>query len=468
MIKIGKKDVLIGYISYAFRMLSNLILLPIILNKLSSAEYGLWNVYVSLASVVNLLDIGFVSVITRYITYAYCGAETIEEKGISKVRTDGTPNYELLFRVFFQGKRIYKKIFVLAILIVMMMIPYVLYVGREIADKNQIVFSWLIHGISMCLYLYYVAYNCVIKGIGKIKESQLYYIVQQIMYLIITFVLLQLEYGITAVALGNFISVSVFRILNVKLIDREFKTQKPIMDMVKNDINREDDKINVAIKNNTKGLALVTLSTYIVNYGGTLICSCFLDLNQIASLGLTNQLISVIASITDIPFSTFRTKLGDFHLKNNVEKLKDYYSLFTVFSVVCYVLGGLCLLFLGTPFLKIIGSNTEILPTYLILLMLISSFVYTNHQRCTKFIMLGNRQPHIKAYTISSIASVLIAFVLLALTGNVGAYVITILVVQLVYNGWKWPTEVAKQLQLEQNEMLKCCLKSVKMILNKS
>lgn len=461
MITTGKKDIFLSYISYFLRITSNIFLLPIILKKMPEAEYGLWNIYVAVGALVLLIDIGFSMVIVRFITYAFCGATDIPEYGIPNVDNNNT-NYRLLFRVFFTGKRIYKKLFGIALVIVLLFYGYLLAVGGERVSSGKIIVSWGIYGFSICMYIYYVAYNCVIKGLGKLKESYIFYIVQQIIYIVIATVLLSLNMGILAIAIANFIGTFVFRLLNTRFIYRLFGSEMEVYHEVEKENKNNSVHIYDAIKRNTKGLAVVTISSYVVSYGGTLICSTFLSLDQIASYGLTNQLVGIIASVASIPFSTFIPKMSDLQLKGETSKLKNYYSIIYTFQLLVYLIGGSILVVAGNFVLEWYGTSTLMLSNIWITIMLLSSFAINNHQRCTNFIMLSNKQPHIKAYFISSIVTIIISLGALAVTRNVGAYILSALFVQLCYNAWKWPMEVNKQIQIKEVDKWKRSFNVVK------
>jgi hypothetical protein len=56
------------------RLASGLLLLPLVLHKLSTADLGMYYVLLSLAAMSQLVDFGFGSAIGRFITYAMAGA----------------------------------------------------------------------------------------------------------------------------------------------------------------------------------------------------------------------------------------------------------------------------------------------------------------------------------------------------------------------------------------------------------
>lgn len=451
MIKTGKKDIIVSYIAYFLRLTTNIFLLPIILKKLSSEEYGLWNVFLSVGAFVNLIDMGFGVIIVRYITYAFCGAQDISETGVPKLKGDGTTNYSLLFRIFFAGKRVYGKLFLIAIIIVSFLSIYIMHIINEV-DFKKAFFSWIIYGFSICLYIYYISYNCLVKGLGKLKESYIFYIIQQVIYLGIAAVLLSMNWGILAMAVANFIASLVFRFLNICYVRKLFFVENELYQRIKHERRKETEYIYHAIKNNTRGLALVTTSNYISTYGGTVVSSAFLSLEQIASYALTNQIIGIIAAIATVPFSIFMPKLSDLQLNHKMEQVKNYYAGISVFMLVIYLLGGLTLGIAGNWALGLFGTNINLLPVFWVIILLFNSYILSCHQRCTNFIMLSNRQPHIKAYGISSIITLLLTVIGLAITRNIAGYIIPALLVQLAYNAWRWPMELNKQIQMRPFE----------------
>lgn len=448
MIATGKKDVIISYVSYFLRMTSNIFLLPVILKRMPTVEYGLWNVFVSIGALVNLIDIGFSTVIVRYITYAFCGAKNISETGMPEISDGEEPNYELLFKIFFAGKQVYRRLFKISLWMVTGIGIYIFFISKDIGYVKGL-FSWGIYGISICIYIYYTSFNCVIKGLGKSKESYVFYIIQQVIYLMLATVFLYFNFGILALALAHFIATSVFRIMNGRFVYSIFNKKLELFQKVKTE-KLED--IYTIIKNNTAGIAVVTISNYILNYGGTLLCSFFLTLEQIASLGLTNQLIGMISSLAMLPFSVYLPKLSDLQLNGKKEELKNYYACVSTFLEVVYLAAGMVLVLFGNRILILYGSNILLLSKALVITMLFSSFVLNRHQSCTNFIMLGNEQPHTKAYFISSVITLLAATIGIWLTKDVKGYIVPVLLIQLSYNAWKWPVELNRRIKMKKFE----------------
>jgi O-antigen/teichoic acid export membrane protein len=453
MIETKKVDLYFSYISYFLRTAANVVLLPIILSKLSSDEYGLWNVYISIGAFVNLIDAGFGIVMRRYLTYSYCGMENIPDDGnIEKMKMNSKPNFKLLFRIFYASKRLYFRLSIYAMIIVLLISVYVLKI-RNTVSMEMVLVSWGIYGLSVVLSIYYIVYGSILKALGKNKESSIFVIVQYAVYLSLSILLLLSDMGIIGVAVANFVSTFLYRSLCIGFINKFFAEQKEIRNEIKKEEKSEQNRIYDLIKKNSQGLGLISISNYVVSYGSTLICSIFLPLKTIASLGLTNQMIGVVSSVATTPSSVFMPKLSDITLHGDKEKLKNWYSIIFILLFVVYLVGGVCLLLLGDYVLELINSQTSLLSMPIVIIMLITSYLQSNHQRCTGFIMIFNKQPHVKAYIVSSILTMVLSGVCLRISRNICSYVVVALIVQCSYNAWKWPYEANKYVEINVGEM---------------
>ena len=439
MINTGKKDLFVSYIAYFLRLSSNLLLLPVILGMLNSEEYGLWNIFISLGAIVNLVDIGFGAVLTRYSTYAYCGAESISTTGMPVIGQTEQTNHELLFRVFRVAKQIYARLFFISLGISFALSGYIWVKAAGLMPLWKLLLSWAIYALSCCFYIYYVAYNCMIKGMGKVKESNYYYIVQQIVYLAVGYTLLLMGWGLLGLALASLISTFVFRALNIRFLNKRFSQYRSVQQQVEKESPEQHQEIYDAVKKNTSGIALVTVSHYVSQYGMTLICSLFLPLSVIGSIGITNQMVGVVGTMAGTVFATYMSKMGDMLINGRKQELRKMFATVNRGFFLIYIAGSVLVVFVGPFALRFIGSDTQLLETGYVLLMLLNSLIVNNHQRCTNFIMLSNEQPHIRAYFISSAVSVMASLLCMYFVRNALGYIIPSMIVQLLYNGWKWP-----------------------------
>src|SRR5215831_15358946 len=87
----------------AFRLLSGVLVLPLVLRILPSDHLGLWYVFLSLQGIAALFDLGFSPAVTRAAGYLWGGAQELRKFGVAHVESSDSavldPNYSLLTRL---------------------------------------------------------------------------------------------------------------------------------------------------------------------------------------------------------------------------------------------------------------------------------------------------------------------------------------------------------------------------------
>lgn len=114
-IKVTKNDIFWSYTAQLLNIGAGIFILPIILKKLSSAELGVWYVFLAIASLVALLDFGFLPTIQRNVSYVFSGVEELLEQGISEKKSNEI-NYKLLKDIIETSKIIYRRISILILI----------------------------------------------------------------------------------------------------------------------------------------------------------------------------------------------------------------------------------------------------------------------------------------------------------------------------------------------------------------
>ena len=105
---IGRKDVLWGYVSLLLVQGINVILLPVILKFLNSAELGVWYTFTSLYGLAMLIDFGFQTIITRNVSYLWSGAQNVKSEGFETVKDENAKmNIPYFIKVISAVKFIY-------------------------------------------------------------------------------------------------------------------------------------------------------------------------------------------------------------------------------------------------------------------------------------------------------------------------------------------------------------------------
>jgi hypothetical protein len=116
-----------------------------------------------------------------------------------------------------------------------------------------------------------------------------------------------------------------------------------------------------------------------------------------------------------------------------------------------FLVGGFALVFLGEWALNVIGSKTPLLSKSLIALALLVSLLETNHANAGGILLTKNEVPFFKYSLLAGALTVILLFVFLEYTNwDAWALILAPCIAQL-FNNWKWPYEVCRQLCIFKN-----------------
>ena len=99
--------------------------------------------------------------------------------------------------------------------------------------------------------------------------------------------------------------------------------------------------------------------------------------------------------------------------------------------------------------LEILKSSTMLLPTGLLILMFVQHYLEYNHSNAAQYLLSRNEVPFFKASLISAggVLVLLMIFVVW-LDMGVSGMILAPMLVQAVYQNWKWPLEVIKEFRI--------------------
>lgn len=451
-IKISKADIIWSYLGYILKFGSNLIILPMILRLLTKDEVGVWYAFTAVGSFVMLLDFGFSPTIMRNVSYSWGGATELQKEGFCSIENESDgPNYELLYKIIITSKKIYFYISTAALLLMLTIgSVYIHSISHGLLDYKSIIVAWIIYSLGCFLNLYYSYWTPLLNGIGAIKDLQIITIISQVFYLSIAFVGLILGWKLIAISIAYSLSGIVVRILAKRSFYKKNKIYSTFIKYKKIVKFKECKEILGIIWHNAYRQGLVTLGAYLIMQSNIVICSIFIDLETTASYGIALQLFSVLGSFSVILFRSYLPLFNEARLRNEREKLIEYFSVSVIISWVCYLLGGFIIIVFGNMALKLIGSQTPLLPKGVLAFMLFYLFLEYNHGFLfATFITTENKVPFVNASLFSGVCVVILSLLLVKLTGlGIWALLLSQCFIQLLYNNWKWPYVVLKELNI--------------------
>lgn len=470
-IKIGKKDVVWGYLGQILYMGINIIILPFVLKLLPDKELGLWYTFTSIGGLANLLDFGFKTTITRNVAYAWGGVKELPQADQEIVTTSDEPNFQLLMSVRRTAQALYFIVGGLAlILLATLGTWYIINITKNEVAISDYMSAWIVYIIAIFFNIYYGYWMPLLKGVGAIKENYQAMVISKVIHLLIAIVGLFLGFRLTAIAVAYFVSSLSIRIISRWMFYHyeEIKINKDALRKFRVKISDLKTIFKIMWPNAYRQ-GIMSLSNYLTDKSAILVCSSAYGLTTSAQLGLTMQLLSVTSTIGNVLFNSLMPYIIQLKMKSLKKKAYEMITISIGVQSVIIFAGGIAMTFFANPVLRLIGSNASVLPIEECILLTIFVYIFSNQQICCSYIIAGNRMPMYKAYIITGALTIVFEYVLTYLfKANLGIMTIILpqLLLQLAYNGWRWPLYVSNEHNKKLIELYMDSIINLKKIIN--
>lgn len=441
---IGKRDIAWSYAATIFTVGAGVLLLPFILSKMSAETVGIWNIFQTITALVALLDFGFRPSFARNISYIFSGVKQLQVNGVASIDGNEQVDYSLLKGTLRAMQQFYRWIAIIVfVLLATLGTVYFYYILQKYSGNHQdAMIAWILLIAINCYNLYTLYYDAILLGKGYVKRSQQISIVAQIIYLGVAIGLIYAGCGLTAIVGAQLIATVIRRVLSYRTFFTDTLKQRL------NNVESQDIKpILQAIYPNAVKVGLTYLGGFLINKSAVLMGSAFLTLEQVACYGITLQVMDVLARCGSVVYQSFTPKLAQCRAEKNLVQLKQYYIYSILSNLVMYVVGGIVWCIAGNWALGLIGSETQFLPTLLLSVMLVVSFLEHNHAISAGFIMADNKIPFFIPSLVSGAATVVLLWLFLSpLQIGLWGMVLAPGIAQLAYQNWKWPSVIIKEL----------------------
>jgi O-antigen/teichoic acid export membrane protein len=453
--EITNRDVVWGYLGTILKIAINVILLPVVYNFLTGQEIGIWYIYISVGSIVNLLDFGFTSTLSRNIAYSWSGADQLQKENVKHIEPNAEPNVILFKKVLKMSKFVYLAIGLIALLILLTAgTIYINYIGQDF-DGRYLIESWIIYIIAVFINLYMGYFSAFLRGVGAIYQYNKALVFSKLIQIIISLILLNMNYGLIAMTSAYFLSGLSYRVLS-KMFFYNYENVGYLLDKNNVEIKFHELKESfLIIWHNAWRDGLITVSKYLTTQASTILASFFLTLTQTGIYSLSLQVVTVIINVSSSLYTIYQPTMYELYIKKNMSKLKDLMATSIVIYTTLSFVGIVLFNTVGVYILEIIKPNSEINQVF-ILIMFIYMFLLQHHSLYASYISNTNRLPYVKSFVISSIFTIIFELLLLSLT-NLGIWSLLVgpIFVQLVYNNWRWPIFVLNELNINIFEFIK-------------
>ena len=434
--QVGKWALFWGYISQFFQYGTALIILPVILNKLPADDMAVWYIFMSISSIVGLVDFGFSPSISKQVSFVYSGVNVLSKDGIAengKKLSDGV-NLSILNDLYRTCISLYRKIAIIIGLVLLLLgTLYLFYVVDDI--DYTIIGSWLVFIVSSVYSFYYNYILVFIRGRGLIKENNKLIIISKGVQIVVLYVCLILGWGLLSLVISNFLSTFVMRVLGRKMmIEPEFLAN----------IKKHTEY------NDLTGIIWYNAKRYGITSLGVFLSGIFLSLNEVSELGLTIQLFTILTVVARVPLSSYISKISSLFVDDNILQIRRYFVLCQSLCYVIYFLGSGVILLSGNWILREIINSKTLLPDITVLTLYFFFYLMeVTHGNCVTLISAENKVIYYRAAIVSGFMSVTSTLLFLCFGLGIYSFPLGLIMGSLPYNSWRWPYYVYNRLKIK-------------------
>jgi O-antigen/teichoic acid export membrane protein len=444
---ITRKDVIWNYAATFLKIGVGVILFPFILRVFPQETVAIWSIFTTVTTLSGLFNFGFNSSFTRNVSYVVSGVKTLKTTGYEIVENGYSEiDYSLFKGLINAMKWFYARMAVILFSVLITVGTYYIYTVLKTYSgcHKEVYISWMILVMINSYSLYTMYYDSLMQGQGLIKRAKQIDVTGYIVYLIVAVGLILLRFNLIAIVSAQVLMVLIKRILSYMTIYNNSFRQN--LQKVKALSRKEIIKV---IYPNAVKMGLVQLGNLMASHSSIILGALFLSLEEIASYGITIQLLWIITSVSTVYLFTYMPEMMQQRVHNNNIAVKFFYIKSCLFLFCTFLVCGLCLLIGGEWALNLIKSQTSLLSKPFIIVALLV-FAFDCNKGVAEWILLTkNEVPFFKASLFTGCSTVILLLLLLKYI-NLGIWSIIIApcIAQGCYQNWKWPYEVWSQLHI--------------------
>jgi O-antigen/teichoic acid export membrane protein len=417
------------------RGVGNLLVLPLMLKKLPQEHLGLWYLFLSLAGLCGLLDMGFYASLSRATAYLWAGAQKLDKFGVTPIEQSSdagiAPNYRLLaelvktMRFYYVG---------LALLVTTLMgalgTMWILHKTEHLTSIHTVMWAWGLFLLGILINTISYMWHPLLSGINQVRLNQ-----QILLWSLIC------NYTVTVIGLigglGLFAPVTGYLIMG--LVART-AAQIKFAHFSKAKLYARAAKWSAELLRTLWPIAwrtgVVSLGIYATLNASTLVCAAFLGLRVTASFGLSSQL-AIAAMWLASAFTTVKLPIiaqMQARGKNRdipgiiFPRVRYYWFVYITLSLAAISLGPVILH-------NVLHSKTPLLASGPLIALFIFVGLEGHHAIFREIALTANQNPFAKPVIISGLLIVLLSIILVRWIGLWGL-ILAPGIVQLCFNNW--------------------------------
>lgn len=456
---VTKRDVFWGYLAAALNIGAGLILLPVVVKFLSADDVGLWFVFIALANLVQLLEMGFQPTLARNTAYIYSGAQGLNKVGLpNEVRSEGEINKDLLDVLVASARRIYQIVAIIAAPLLLVAGTY--YISTLLTpnqNKIESLVAWVAFSGGYIVSFYYGFVNGLLQGRGDISQANKVIVITKGLLIILGGSALALGFGMLGLGLASMMAAIVGRFAAHRFFyaNYDFSTNAP-----EHEFFESRRALIAVIWHNAGKLGIVQLGAFLIQRGSVLVASSFLGLTVAANYGITVTVLMTLAGIAAVYCQLQVPHISALQAKGDRSVLAALYGQILILSWSFFIVGLTIFIFFGPLLLELASGSTAILPPKLLIPLGLIFLLEMNHSIAGIYLSTTNKIPFLNA-SIFSGSAIFISSILAVPHMGLAGLVMAQGLVQMAYNNWKWPLAAIEHIGLSKRLILMLGLKRI-------
>ncbi|NQU39052.1 MAG: hypothetical protein HQ523_03780 [Lentisphaerae bacterium] len=421
------------------RGLGFLLVMAYALRSLSPNDIGLWYAMLGIVNVSLMAELGFNTTIGRFVSFYLGGAVHVPALGLRGTESSGGPNMRAIAGLIRMARRLYRILGTLTVgLTAGLGLGWLLFHGQtaDLHTTHLLVFGILAIGSGMNMTVLF--WLGMLFGMNKVRLHSQLVVVGLLVSYAVTFLCLRVGLGLYALGVGQIL---------INLVPRLISRRCVLVAVPATAFEAAHTISWRAVWPMTWRAGLLLVGCYLCLQIMTLICSFVCDLETTASFGLTLQLALMLHLFAATWLATRLPQISALRSQGNHQAVREIMIRRIPLSMATYVAGAAFLMVAGPIILKMVGSNTPLLPPIEMgaLLLVVGLNLFVGHH--SSVLQTGNEVPHLHMYVTSGVLTLLLGFAFGRWLG-VRGIILAPFLVQLCGNYWYTPLTCWRRLSL--------------------
>lgn len=431
-----------SWVMNGLRLTAGLVVLPLLATRLSKPDFDTYFVFLSLAALVPILDLGFSSSVGRAVSYAMGGARQLRAQGFVPEPGAVGPNRVLLWQLLHTTRWLYRLLTLGALAFLAALGTWA--VSKAVDKTSSPALTWVAWGLTLLSILWEIYsgwWNVFLRNLDRVLSSTRQVALAQTIKIALSCGLLVAGGGLLSVPLAGLVAALVQRYLARREVLAILGPEPGGTDA------RTVRELIAVLWPNSWRVGLQLFSNYLGSQANTLVCLPLLGLAASGQYGFTLQLITLCSSMAQVWTTVKWPYLGQLRVRQDLPAMQRVVWPRLWLQYATYLLLAGLVIGLVPWLLQVAQPDKSLLPMPWLALLALHGFLEMNYVFWGTLISTENRTPFTWPIIVSNLSSFVLVLTLLKTTSlGLGALVLAPLIVHGLYNHWKWPREGARSL----------------------